>query len=165
MSDGKNKIKDLINEVRGQVKTAETALENALQERENIISTPIPRQEVKDNFAYAVDRSADAFKNTLLSLVSSGARKRDAIGVNKHPDVIRKAGQYHELNIDAINFFLGDIIKVKVNDFIDNMDYFGVTDGITELDYKDKINVVETKIDELKANRDNIVNELDSILS
>jgi hypothetical protein len=50
VSDEKSKIKDLVNEVRGQVKTAETALENALQERENIIATPIPRQEVKDNF-------------------------------------------------------------------------------------------------------------------
>lgn len=165
MSDAKNKIKDLINEVRGQVKTAETALETALQERENIIATPIPKQEVKDNFAYAVDRSADAFKKTLMSLVSYAARKRDATGTRKQPEVIRTQGAYHELNIDAINFFLGDVIKVKVNDFIDEMDYFGVADGVTELDYKEMINVVETKVDELKANRDSIVSELDSILS
>ena len=67
MNVATSKIQVLINEVRLQVQQADTTLENAFQEREDIIATPIPRQEVKDNFAQAVDVSAERFKETLKS--------------------------------------------------------------------------------------------------
>lgn len=164
MESPQKKIKQLVDQVRQQVLQAEAKLEKALQERDNILAMPISKEEVKKNFSYAVDKSANKFQETLKNTISGRARKRNVTGIKKHPDVIRSPGQYNELNLDALNFFLGTTIKQKVSEFIDEMDYFGVTDGIDEVEYNQLLETVDIKINELEKNRDSIISELNLIL-
>jgi len=164
MNSVKNKINELIGELRAKKQEYDNRLEKALQEREDILASPIPKQEIKDNFNQAVDDSAKRFEEALRNLVHGRARRRKAIGVQRTPEVIRKQGSYSELNIDAINFFLGDIIKSKVSEFIDELDYFGLDDGLSDEEHKKLLNKVEAKIDDIKIERDSLVEELNSIL-
>lgn len=160
----KQKIQELIGEVRAAVSKAESKLEAALQERENIISLPVTKQQIKNDFAYAVDTSAARFEETFNSVIAGRSRKRDATGISKSPDMIRKIGNYSELNIDAINYFFGDIIKNLTNKKIDEVEYFGRDDGVDNLEFNELLEAAEIKVDKLKLEHDEVVAELQTIL-
>gem|GEM_PF-4194896 len=155
-------IQALVGQVKSAVSKAEMDLEAALQERENIIALPIQKQQIKDDFAYAVDTSSAKFEETLNSMIAARARKRDATGIKKSPDVMRKQGNYNELNIEAINYFLGSVIKDLTNQKIDEVSF--LSDGVDDAEFEQLLETVEIKIDKLKIARDEVVGELQSIL-
>ncbi len=160
----KAQIKELIAGLREQKNLAENKLEQALQQRENIQGMPVPRVDVKRGFADAVNESARQFEETLKVIIYRRARSRDAIGVSKSPDVIRELGNYNQLNIDAINYFFGDIIKSKLNTYVDEMVYFDVNDGMPDDEFETELDKANADIEQLKADRDALAKELESIL-
>ena len=118
-------IKKAVDDIRTQVASIEAELEKALQHRETIAAMPITQKEVLNNLFYAIDTSAEKFSSSLKLIISGCARRRNGTGIYRYPEVIREEGAYHQLNVDAVNFFFGDELKAKLKRFIGEMDYPG----------------------------------------
>ncbi len=156
-------IKQLIADLKKQAAAIETELERALQYRERIASTPIPKTEVLHNLFSAIDSSAAEFEKQLKYIIGSCARKRHGTGIQKSPEVIREICDYAKLNTDSINYFFGYELKAKLENFIVSMEWPGGDEGLTQAEYSKQLADADATVDKIKAQRDELLNELRSI--
>ena len=165
IQETKNKLQSLIADLRYQKLQHYEKLTRAIEEREHIASYAMPRDEVLSNLFEAIDQSAEKFEKVMLSVVSGVARRRHATGVNRSPDLVRELGNYSQLNIDSINYFMGDIIKDRLTQYVDDMPWpGGLRNGMTDDEYYRQLKAADAKIDQLKTEHDALEHQIMSIL-
>lgn len=163
--DIQTKLQTLISDLRIQKQLQYAKLNEAIAERELIASSAMPKAEILQNLFSAIDYSAEQFQKTMQSIVSGIARKRHGTGVNRSPELIREVGNYSQLNIDSINYFMGDVIKEKLIQYVDEMPWPGpAQNGIDDDEYYRQLKIADAKVDKLKAEYDEIENQIMSVL-
>jgi hypothetical protein len=157
-----DEIKQLAASLKAKCAKIDQDFNEALAEREKVARIPIPRDELYQNLCAAIDEGAAKYTKYWKSQLHWLAQKRgaDAHGINKSPDPFREVGNYHELDINALHYFYGDMAKMKLKELVDGAN---IPDGLIDKQYAARLAEADKAVDLVAGQREALQLQLEVI--
>lgn len=160
-----NITKKLVRDVADAVHQTRAKIEKLQQEREDAINQPIPKDDLKATLAACVQRRAEAYKDTLRTVLNPMIHEPglvlDAALFDHHATIAGPnmgAIQVIGVNIDkALCGLFGKLLLQSLNQIIDNMDW--PTPGLPVADRARKVKELDAEISKLIKLEADLVNE------
>jgi hypothetical protein len=164
-----NITKKLVRDVADTVRQTRAKIEKLQQERDDTISAPLPKADVKDAMVACVQRKSEAYQNTLRTVLEPAIREPglvlDAALFDHHATIagpnFGASMQMLGTNVDKVLCGLfGTLLSDSLNKIIDNMEW--PTPGLPVADRVRKVKALDADISKLIKLEADLVNEAHS---
>lgn len=148
-------------QLRTQVADIKNRLEKARRRREDLETLPLPRADVAETLCQAVDRAAAAYVPSLRVRADFILRKpkitNEHLGLQQFNPLVVGFGD-NKITPAALCFFFGDMIKEKMRQAVDQLDY--PSDGPSRADRERELVELENVIADLEAKEKLVAQEI-----